>query len=112
MPARRSARRVSPGSLVSVATRKSQRSPQSSSSCVLRSSSELAEPAGEQLALFNDDERDQLQRNSDFLLARAEEIPAEIERETESLRRRFADPEPRVFPVAVEFLVPRGVDAE
>jgi superfamily II DNA or RNA helicase len=74
--------------------------------------SELDEPAGEQLALFNDDEREQLQRNRDFLLARAEEIPAEIERETESLRRRFADPEPRVFPVAVEFLVPRGVDAE
>ncbi len=73
--------------------------------------SELAEPAGEQLALFSDDEREQLQRNRDFLLERAGEIPAEIERETESLRRRFAGPEPRVFPVAVEFLVPRGVDA-
>jgi superfamily II DNA or RNA helicase len=71
---------------------------------------ELDEPEGEQLALFNPDERDQLERNRDFLRARAEEIPAEIERETESLQRRFADPEPRVFPVAVEFLVPRGVD--
>ena len=71
---------------------------------------ELAEPDVEQLPLFNDDEREQLQRNRDFLIARAEEIPAEIARETESLRRRFAGPEPRVFPVAVEFLVPRGVD--
>jgi superfamily II DNA or RNA helicase len=71
---------------------------------------ELDEPAGEQLALFDADEREQLERNRDFLRARAEEIPAEIERETDALRQRFANPEPRVFPVAVEFLVPRGVD--
>jgi superfamily II DNA or RNA helicase len=73
---------------------------------------EIAEPVGEQLALFDSDEREQLERNRDFLRARAEEIPAEIERETEALRRRFADPVPRVFPIAVEFLVPRGVDRE
>jgi superfamily II DNA or RNA helicase len=71
---------------------------------------ELAEPDGEQLALFDADEREQLERNRDFLRARAEEIPDEIEREVELLHRRFADPEPRVFPVAVEFLVPRSVD--
>lgn len=71
---------------------------------------ELAEPDGEQLALFDADEREQLERNRDFLRARAEEIPAEIEREVALLHRRFADPEPRVFPVAVEFLVPRSVD--
>lgn len=72
--------------------------------------SELDEPEGEQLALFNTEEREQLERNRDFLRARAEEIPAEIERESESLLRRFAEPQPRVFPVAVEFLVPVGVD--
>ena len=71
---------------------------------------ELAGPEAEQLALFDDDEREQLERDRDFLRARAEEIPAEIEREVASLRRRFADPEPRVFPVAVELLVPRSVD--
>ncbi|HWQ22582.1 MAG TPA: hypothetical protein VNK94_00585, partial [Gaiellaceae bacterium] len=71
---------------------------------------ELARPEAEQLALFDDDEREQLERNRDFLRARAEEIPAEIEREVASLRRRFADPEPRVFPVAVEILVPRSID--
>ena len=73
---------------------------------------ELDEPDVEQLALFNADEREQLERNRDFLRARVEQIPAEIEREVEVIRRRFADPEPRVFPVAVEFLVPRGVDLE
>src|SRR5581483_5054027 len=50
-------------------------------------------PEAEQLALFDDDEREQLERNRDFLRARAEEIPAEIEREVASLRRRSAEPE-------------------
>lgn len=71
---------------------------------------ELAGPEVEQLALFDDDERDQLERNRDFLRARADEIPAEIKREVASLERRFAEPEPRVFPVAVELLVPRSLD--
>ena len=35
------------------------------------------------------------------------EIPGEIEKETEAIRARFADPQPRMFPVAVTFLVPR-----
>lgn len=65
-----------------------------------------------QLSFDDEDEQNQLERNRDFLRARAEEIPAEIEREARVLRRRFADPEPRVFPVAVEFLVPRGADRE
>lgn len=71
---------------------------------------ELDEPTGEQLTLFTSDEREQLERNRDFLRARADEIPAEIERETELLLRRFTEPEPRVFPVAVAFLVPVGVE--
>ena len=65
-----------------------------------------------QLSFDDEGEQTQLERNHDFLRARAEEIPAEIEREAEALRQRFADPEPRVFPVAVEFLVPRGADRE
>jgi SNF2 family DNA or RNA helicase len=71
---------------------------------------ELAAEPDSQLRLFDEDERDQLERNRDFLRARAEEIPAEIDREAEALRRRFADPEPRVFPVAVEFRVQRSLD--
>ncbi|KKL69031.1 hypothetical protein LCGC14_2119050, partial [marine sediment metagenome] len=38
--------------------------------------------------------------------ARAMEIPGEIERETEAIRARFANPQARMFPVAVTFLVP------
>ena len=33
-------------------------------------------------------------------------IPAEIERETVAIKSRYADPQPRMFPVAVTFLVP------
>ena len=53
-----------------------------------------------------DDERLQLERNMNALRVRVREIPGEIERETEAIQRRFADPQPRMFPVAVTFLVP------
>jgi hypothetical protein len=53
-----------------------------------------------------DEERHQLERNMFALRARVKEIPAEIERETEAITRRFADPQPRMFPVSVTFLVP------
>jgi hypothetical protein len=67
---------------------------------------ELDEPEYEQLTLFDDHEKDQFERNRDFLRARSKAIPAEIERETGAIRARFADPQPRMFPVAVTFLVP------
>lgn len=62
-----------------------------------------------QLSLFTDAERDQEQRNRDSLAARLSELPAELARETEAIRRRYADPQPRLFPVAVTFLVPEGL---
>jgi hypothetical protein len=34
------------------------------------------------------------------------EIPEEVKRETEGIKKRFANPQPRMFPVAVTFLVP------
>ena len=68
---------------------------------------ELDEPEYRQLELFSDPERDQLERNKDFLRDRVKQIPAEIERETAAIRARFADPQARMFPVAVTFLVPR-----
>jgi len=40
------------------------------------------------------------------LRARVQEIPDEIQRETAAIKSRFADPQPRMFPVAVTFLVP------
>lgn len=51
-------------------------------------------------------EREQFERNADWLQARVRAIPEEIEREVEAIRARFADPQPRMFPVAVTFLVP------
>ena len=55
---------------------------------------------------WTDPERDQLERNMNALRARVQEIPKEIERETTAIKARFADPQPRMFPVAVTFLVP------
>jgi hypothetical protein len=51
-------------------------------------------------------EQEQFQRNADALRARLRAIPGEIEKETEAIKARFADPQPRMFPVAVTFLVP------
>lgn len=67
---------------------------------------ELDEPEFEQMTLFDDPEREQFERNRDFLRARSKAIPAEIERETTAIKSRYADPQPRIFPVAVTFLVP------
>jgi hypothetical protein len=67
---------------------------------------ELNEPEYQQLSLFDDLEKDQLERNKDYLRGRSKAIPAEIERETAAIKSRYADPQPRMFPVAVTFLVP------
>src|SRR5271157_163851 len=52
-------------------------------------------------------EQEQFERNVDALRRRLTEIPGEIKKETEAIRARFADPQPRMFPVAVTFLVPQ-----
>lgn len=71
---------------------------------------ELKEPEMDlQLELFNDTERDQLERNLASLRARVEQIPREIELETAAVRRRFSDPAPRLFPLAVTFLIPQRI---
>ena len=67
---------------------------------------ELDAQASYQPTLFDDLETDQFERNKDFLRARSRAIPAEIERETAAITSRYADPQPRIFPVAVTFLVP------
>jgi hypothetical protein len=68
---------------------------------------ELAQDESPQLELFTMPERDQFERNRDSLRARLNAIPAEIEREVRQIRERYAEPDPRLFPVAVTFLVPR-----
>jgi chaperonin cofactor prefoldin len=52
-------------------------------------------------------EVEQFERNVDALRHRLHEIPKEMEKETEAIKARFADPQPRMFPVAVTFLVPQ-----
>ncbi len=68
---------------------------------------ELNDPEYRQLELFSDPEKEQFERNKDALRARVKEIPREIEHEVESIKSRFADPQVRLFPVAVTFLVPQ-----
>jgi hypothetical protein len=59
----------------------------------------------QQLQLFGD-EQAQYDRDVDALRHRLEQIPIEIETESEAVRRRYLEPTPRLFPAAVEFLVP------
>ena len=60
----------------------------------------------QQLELFG---HDAAQRDLDLsaIQRRLAEIPDEIERETTHLRDRYANPTPRLFPVAVTYLVPQ-----
>lgn len=67
---------------------------------------ELQDPEYRQMELFSTPEREQFERNVDALRRRVQEIPKEIEKETAAIKARFADPQPRMFPVAVTFLVP------
>jgi ERCC4-related helicase len=69
---------------------------------------ELDSPYYRQLSLpgMSSPEEDQFGRNKDAMRARTLEIPDEIKRETEAIKARFANPQARMFPVAVTFLVP------
>ncbi|MEH0821780.1 MULTISPECIES: DISARM system SNF2-like helicase DrmD [unclassified Micromonospora] len=66
------------------------------------------EPYWEQPTLFTV-EREQLHADRDALHARLRDIPAQRERESDALRRRYADPTARWFPAAVTFLVPASL---
>jgi superfamily II DNA or RNA helicase len=65
-------------------------------------------PHWEQPSLFSL-EQEQLHADRDALDARLRDIPAQRERETDALRRRYADPTARWFPAAVTFLVPAAL---
>ncbi len=56
--------------------------------------------------LATEDERRQLSRDLEALRRRVEEIPGEIERETQRITDRYASRDVRRFPVALTFLVP------
>jgi hypothetical protein len=68
---------------------------------------ELEEPEFKQLEIFSTAEKEQLDRNINSLKMRAEQIPQEIEQETAAIRARFKDPTPRLFPLAVTYLIPQ-----
>ena len=65
-----------------------------------------------QLPLFAADERNQVERDIDALHRRLDEIPAEIEAESANVRRRYAEPTPRLFPAAVELCLPQSQAAK
>ncbi len=69
---------------------------------------ELRQPEIEQLQLagFSTAEKDQFERNMSALVERVEQIDAEIEQEQTAIHKRYADPQPRLFPVAITYLVP------
>ena len=67
---------------------------------------ELQEPEVKQLELFSNPEREQLERNINSLKTRVEQIPAEIVGETAAIRTRFSNPTPRLFPLAIAYLIP------
>jgi superfamily II DNA or RNA helicase len=66
-------------------------------------------PVQLELNLFNQEEREQLNRNLDALRTRLAQIPAELSLETSGIHARYADPQSRLFPVAVVFLVPESL---
>ncbi|MCY3780045.1 MAG: DISARM system SNF2-like helicase DrmD [Chloroflexi bacterium] len=70
---------------------------------------ELDVPDVQQLDLpgFNEEDRS-IHKNA--LIARLQEIPEEIEREKEAIHNRFAEPQTRLFPVAITFLVPQRLN--
>ena len=70
---------------------------------------ELNDPEYIQGLLFDDPEQERFERNKDAMRARVREIPDEIQRETAAIRERFANPQARMFPVAVTFLVPEKI---
>jgi hypothetical protein len=74
-------------------------------------SAELHEPEYKQmeLSLWPQSERTQFQLNQAALRKRLEEIPGEIEAETARVQARYQAPQARLFPVAVTFLVPAGL---
>jgi len=65
-----------------------------------------------QLAFDFAEEQEQRERDLSALRRRLEEIPGEIEEETEHLRARYRNPSARLFPVAVTYLIPQRAVTE
>ncbi len=73
----------------------------------------LADKGGSQLQFdWSQDEKEQRERDLGDLRSRLARIPKEVEEESKHLRDRYKDPHPRLFPVAVTFLVPHRAIAQ
>jgi len=59
-----------------------------------------------QLELFSASEQEQFERNRQSLQLRLAQIPQEIITEQTLIRQRYANPTPRLFPLAIAFLIP------
>jgi hypothetical protein len=70
---------------------------------------ELGEGLPQQLSLWPDPEKEAFEHNREAIKARLEEIPGEIEREVAAIKKKYMEPTPRLFPVAVMFLVPKNI---
>jgi hypothetical protein len=68
--------------------------------------SELSKDEPVQLQLWNDEERDQLRRDEEALRFRLRQIPGELESELERISAHYANPQHRLYPVSVIFLIP------
>ena len=64
-----------------------------------------------QLELFTTPEREQLERDQSALQRRLDELPAEMDQEEQLIRSRYPNPLPKLFPVAVTYLVPQHLAA-
>nr|BBH92345.1 helicase SNF2 family protein [Thermogemmatispora argillosa] len=67
---------------------------------------ELAQPSVTQLSLFSKSEYEEYERNYAALRRRLEQIDQELEQELTLIRYRFENPQSRLFPVALTFLIP------
>ncbi|MGH2551540.1 MAG: DISARM system SNF2-like helicase DrmD [Thermomicrobiales bacterium] len=65
-----------------------------------------------QLSLFNAEEDQEHNRDLAAIEQRRQRIPADIELEVAALEKRFETRSPHLFPVAVEFIVPRNIARE
>ncbi|MBL8808769.1 MAG: hypothetical protein JNM43_01220, partial [Planctomycetaceae bacterium] len=68
---------------------------------------QLNEGREQQLKFWQEFGEEELDRNRDNLRFRLSEIPNELKQERERISRHYADPVPRLFPVAVMLLVPK-----
>jgi hypothetical protein len=67
---------------------------------------ELSKGETFQLELWNLEEREQLRRDEEALHFRLKQIPTELENELKRIHNHYRNPQSRMYPVAVIFLVP------